>query len=323
MILIISHPGDDHARGVMGRCHDDGQQVVQFDTARYPLDAPLVQHFDTTGPARTTVVLDDAVIDLDDVHTVWWRRPRPFTLADGLAPEVGAFTYSECSEAFAGMLHSLDALWVNPPALDEVAHHKPYQLSVARQVGLEIPRTLITNDPMAAAAFVEDVGLGHVVYKTFLATADNWRETRLLRSSEIGELGSLRLAPAIFQQRVPAEADVRVTVVGEEVFATAITTTPGTYELDYRMDLESARFAPTALPAATLRGVRALMGRLGLVYGAIDFLRQADGNHVFLEINPAGEWLFVEERTGQDITGAMASLLTSRLPARRRTHVPS
>lgn len=323
MILVISHPGDEHARGVVTRCRADARRIVAFDTARYPLDAPIVQQFDALGPSRTTLILDDARIDLGDVHTVWWRRPRPFTLADGLAPDVGAFAYSECSEAVAGMLHSLDAAWVNPPALDEVAHHKPYQLSVAREVGLEVPRTLITNDPQAAAAFVEDVGLGSVVYKTFLATADHWRETRLLRSSELADLGSLRLAPAIFQQRVTAEADVRVTVVGDEVFASAITTAPGTYELDYRMDLESATFTPTWLPKATLHSVRALMDRLGLVYGAIDLLRQADGNHVFLEINPAGEWLFVEERTGQDITGAMASLLGSRQPTGRGAPVPS
>lgn len=323
MILVISHPGDDHARGVVERCGDNGQRVVVFDLARYPLDMPLTQHFGADASPRTLVTLDGRQLDLGEVRTVWWRRPQPFALADGLDADVGSFAYSECGEAMSGMLHTLDAAWVNPPVLDEVAHHKPYQLAVARDAGLAVPRTLITNDPDAARAFVDEVGLGRVVYKTFLATVEHWRETRLLRDAELADLDSLRLAPTIFQERVDATGDVRVTVVGDEVFATHITTAPGTYELDYRMDLRSARFAATDLPGATLSAIRTLMDRLGLVYGAIDLLRQADGNHVFLEINPAGEWLFAEARTGQDITGAVASLLGSDRVAQGRSAVSS
>ncbi|MCI0636570.1 MAG: alpha-L-glutamate ligase, partial [Actinobacteria bacterium] len=77
----------------------------------------------------------------------------------------------------------------------------------------------------------------------------------------------------------------------------------------YRMDLAGANFAPTEIPARTRKGILALMRRLGLVYGAVDLRRTHDGEHVFLEVNPAGEWRFVEERTGQPITEAMAELL--------------
>lgn len=75
------------------------------------------------------------------------------------------------------------------------------------------------------------------------------------------------------------------------------------------MDLDGARFQPTTLPASTQKGIRAVMKRLGLVYGAIDLRRTPDHQDVFLEINPAGEWRFVEDRTGQPITEAMAELL--------------
>jgi glutathione synthase/RimK-type ligase-like ATP-grasp enzyme len=109
---------------------------------------------------------------------------------------------------------------------------------------------------------------------------------------------------------VAADADVRVTVVGDRLFPTAIRATPGGYDVDYRMDLAGATFTPTDLPQETERRLRALMARLGLVYGAIDLRRTPDGD-VFLEVNPAGEWRFIEERTGQPITDAMADLLTS------------
>ena len=122
-------------------------------------------------------------------------------------------------------------------------------------------------------------------------------------------LDQVRLAPVIFQDFVAAEADIRVTAVGERLFATAISVSSGGYEIDYRMDLNRASFEATDLPPETEKRIHAFMQRLGLIYGAIDLRRTSDGDHTFLEINPAGEWLFVEERTGQPITEAMAELL--------------
>jgi hypothetical protein len=309
VILVIASPGDDHAREVVPRCGRAGRRPLVLDTSRYPLDMNVRHRFGSaTGPAAA-IEFDGRLLDLSTVGVVWWRRPGSFTLDPALDADVATFAYSECAEAVDGLWASLDAAWVNPVAADATAHHKPYQLTVADRVGLAIPRTLMTNDAEAARHFVSEVGLGKVVYKTFLATRAHWRETRLLRREELTLLEHLRHAPAIFQERIDAVADVRVTVVGDELFATEITTSPGTYELDYRMALGSARLRATSVSDETEGAIRALMSELGLVYGAIDLLRTTDGAEVFLEINPAGEWLFAQARTGQDISGAMAALL--------------
>jgi glutathione synthase/RimK-type ligase-like ATP-grasp enzyme len=209
----------------------------------------------------------------------------------------------------AGLWAALDLAWINPPGLDEIAHHKPYQLKIAAEVGLRIPRTVITNNPAAVRELLDELGAERIVYKTFLATEDCWRETRLLRSDELTKLESVRFAPVIFQEYVAAQDDIRVTVVGERLFATAIRPAVGGYEVDYRMDLAGATFRPTDLPRETEQAIHTLMKRLGLVYGAIDLRRTPNGQHVFLEINPAGEWSFVEGKTGQPITETMAGLL--------------
>jgi glutathione synthase/RimK-type ligase-like ATP-grasp enzyme len=308
VILVVSHPADDHAVAVLAALRRGGHPAVLVDTARFPSDAALTQRFGDGDP-RYELVVQGRRLDVSACRVGWWRRPQPFTLHDGLAPDVASFTYSECHEAVAGLWSALGIPWVNPPGLDEAAHHKPYQLAVAREVGLPIPRTLVTNDPAEARGFVEELGHERVVYKTFLATEQHWRETRVLRAEEVELLDRVRLAPVIFQELVPDATDVRVTVVGERLFATEITRPAGGYELDYRMDLETASFEPAELPQETQDGIHALMRRLGLVYGAVDLLRTPDGEHVFLEINPAGEWRFVEERTGQRITEAMAELL--------------
>jgi glutathione synthase/RimK-type ligase-like ATP-grasp enzyme len=308
VILVVSHPADDHAVGVLAVLDRGGHPSVLVDTSQFPSNAALTERFGAGAPSYDLVV-GSSRVDLAACRVAWWRRPQPFTLHAGIAPESASFTYTECHEAVAGLWASLDLTWVNPPGLDEMAHHKPYQLAVATEVGLPIPRTVITNDPAEARRFADELGPGRTVYKTFLASEDHWRETRLLHVGELAMLDRVRLAPVIFQELVPALADVRVTVLGQRLFATSISASPGGYELDYRMDLAGASFAPTEVPVETQEGIHALMQRLGLVYGAVDLRRTHDGEHIFLEINPAGEWLFVEERTGQPITEAMAELL--------------
>jgi glutathione synthase/RimK-type ligase-like ATP-grasp enzyme len=268
----------------------------------------VTERFGTPKPTYE-LALNGDVIDLGACHAAWWRRPRPFTLHEGLAAGSEQLVYAECQEAISGLWPALDVTWVNRPELDEVAHHKPYQLAVAGEVGLAIPRTVITNDPVEARRFIHELGFERVVYKMFAASEAAWRETRVLRADELAQLSEVRLQPVIFQEFVPAECDVRVTAIGERLFATAIRTSPGGYQFDYRMELGSATMEPTQLPRDVYEKLRALMQRLGLVYGAIDLRRTSDGQHVFLEVNPAGEWLFVEQGGGQPITEAMAELL--------------
>jgi len=308
VILVVSHLADDHATGVLSALDRRGHPAVLVDTAKFPSTTSLALRFDRAA-CHYEISLEDCAVDLRACRAGWWRRPQPFTLDPRISPSVVSFTYSECHEAMAGLWAALDIQWVNRPDLDEVAHHKPFQLAVAAEVGLEIPATIVTNEPNAARQFIDEQGIERTIYKTFLATEQHWRETRLLHREELGMLQRVRLAPVIFQEYIQAIADVRVTVVGNRIFASAISVSPGGYELDYRMDLAGASFEPTELPAETESGIRALMNRLGLIYGAIDLRRTGDGRHVFLEVNPAGEWRFVEERTNQPITEAMTELL--------------
>ena len=308
MILVVAHEEDDHAMAVMAELSAASHPVELLDTAQFPRSGAVIERFDG-GERSFAFATQGRHVSLDDCGAAWWRRPQPFTLHDGLSMQATAFVYGECHEAMAGLWPSIPAQWVNSPQLDSAAHHKPYQLTVAAEVGLTIPRTLITNDPDAARELIREVGLERTVYKTFLATEQCWRETRIMRPSDLEHMDALRMAPVIFQEYVAADADLRVTIIGPHLFATAIRAAPGGYEVDYRMDMPGASFQEAALPEPVAARLRDLMQRLGLVYGAIDLRRTPEGEYVFLEVNPAGEWRFVEERTGQPMTRAMATVL--------------
>lgn len=199
--------------------------------------------------------------------------------------------------------------WVNDPATDHVAHRKIKQLKVAQDVGLKLPDTLITNSPDQARRYIDSRGYRNTIYKAFSALEQAWRETRILKEDELGMIDYVRYAPVIFQEYIEAAVDLRITIVGEDVFPAAIYSQATSYPTDFRMDMARARMEPTTLPDDIEARLHDLMGRLGLRYGAIDMRLQPDGTYVFLEINPAGQWLFVEEATGQPISASLARLL--------------
>jgi glutathione synthase/RimK-type ligase-like ATP-grasp enzyme len=152
------------------------------------------------------------------------------------------------------------------------------------------------------------------VCKAFSATEEVWRETRLVGAQEYALVDSVALAPVIFQEFVPAEVDLRVTVVGDQVFAAAVHSQELPYPLDFRLFLDrpgGVRMEPTSVPPDVEASLVRFLETAGLRYGAFDLRRTPEGRHVFLEVNPAGQWRFVEDVTGQPITAAMAQLLAS------------
>ncbi|MEN8238860.1 MAG: MvdC/MvdD family ATP grasp protein [Actinomycetota bacterium] len=309
MILVLSSWEDEHFVAVNRELTARSQKPVLIDLARFPIELHLTIGYDDDGFSASFSGAGE-VIDLTSCKVAWWRRPEQFEFPEDITDPAGLrFAYGECYHAVSGLWSALGAHWVNPPSADDEASHKPYQLVVASDVGFLRPRTLITSDPDAARSFLTDLGDGRSIYKAFTGTEESWRETRSVRADEWHMLDSVRFAPVIFQEFVPAVLDIRVTVVGDDVFASSIDSSGGDYEFDYRAELGSATIQAHKLPQDVIEHCLSLTRRLGLVYGAIDLRLTPDGEYVFLEINPSGQWLFMEERTGQPITSAFCDLL--------------
>ncbi|MEK7748232.1 MAG: MvdC/MvdD family ATP grasp protein [Nitrospirota bacterium] len=310
MILIISHPDDIHATEVMRHLGDMGQEAKMLDLAEFPMNLSLSISYDHKAmPSATVRNKTDLFVDLAKVKSTWWRRPQAYSLPQMKDNEAFTFTYNEWDEAISGLWQLVPGIWINEPNRDIRASRKAFQLGEATAVGLRIPRTLITSDPIQARRFIGELGVERTVYKSFSATEHTWRETRVLRKNELDLLDHLRLAPVIFQEYIPAEVDLRITVVGSQIFAAAIHSQEGDYKADFRMDMGRSRITPAVLPREIERLLLALMERLGLVYGAIDVRRTPDGEYVFLEVNTAGQWLFIEEKTKQPIARTLAETL--------------
>jgi glutathione synthase/RimK-type ligase-like ATP-grasp enzyme len=317
MILIISSAHDVHAQAVLGELGRRGARVRLLDLSDFPMRMSMTGRFDNTGHHDFELVLaDGGRARMSEVTAVWWRRPQAFGVPGAVGGAARQFAYAEAATAFQGMWQSSRARWVNDVVRDAAAAHKPWQLSVAKGVGLTIPETLITNCPKEARAFWAGRP-GEVVYKAFSASYQAWRETRVLRPGEEALAEAVRLAPVIFQRYVPAVADLRVTVVGERVMAAEADARGGEYAVDVRFNT-GVTYRPHALPVEVERKLLALVRRMGLEYGAIDLRLTPEGEYVFLEINPAGQFLYVEQAAGIPIAAAVAEHLAGAVGAESR-----
>jgi glutathione synthase/RimK-type ligase-like ATP-grasp enzyme len=311
VILVISHEQDPHAERVLRHLEADGRQVLLLNLSELPHRATLSIEYDRRGHPRIDYVrATGQSFALNSARAVWWRRPQAPDLSSVTDPQVNLFTANEWNEAINGLWQLLDARWMNDPTRDDAASRKARQLRVAAEVGLKVPRTLITSDPERAQRFAERAGV-QTVYKTFSCTHAIWRETRLLRDEDLAQVDAVRVAPVIFQEFIPADCDLRITAVGGKLFPAAIRSTPREGAIDFRTSMGDAAVGIEQLPAKISEKLAKLMTRLGLVYGAIDMRRTPDGDYYFFEVNTAGEFLFIEDRTQQPIARAIADWLAA------------
>jgi len=306
VILIVSFLDNQHVNKVVEHLSMDHAIV---DVAWFPNQMRLTARTGAEADSLEFDLPEGRRIPLDRVGAVWYRRIRPMTVDPLLEDETARlFAWSEANEALLGVWYAMNCFWMNPPLADEAALRKIHQLRIARRVGLSIPETLVTNSPDEARDFIGQHGAGRVIRKAFRNIAQAPRETALVTERELGMLDSVRFTPVIFQGFVPARLDLRVTVVGDDIFAASIESDEA-HRVDYRSGLGSAEVRPYQLPADVAERLLALMSELKLAFGAVDFRVTPEGEHVFLEVNPAGEYLFISERTGQPIPQAIAATL--------------
>jgi glutathione synthase/RimK-type ligase-like ATP-grasp enzyme len=323
-ILIVTHSGDSQApAAVASALEARGERVYRFDTDLFPTGLGLTLDEDgggqLTGPA--------GVLELEELTAVWYRRSATGDrIPLELAPQLRRPSVEESRRVVFGMLAALGVFQMD--ALESVrrAEHKPLQLKLARALGLEVPRTLMTNEPQAVRAFAASCPRGEVVTKmmaSFAVYGERGEEqvvfTTPLGARELEDLEGLDLCPMTFQEHVAKALELRVTVVGSQVMAASIDSQalPGARN-DWRREgvtLINA-WRPYTLPDSVQAQVLEMMEALGLNYGAFDFIVTPEGRHVFLEVNPAGEFMWLARHPGLPIVEALADVLTGRVARR-------
>ncbi|HEY2345121.1 MAG TPA: hypothetical protein VGH80_04475 [Xanthomonadaceae bacterium] len=300
-VLIDTERSDFHALVVAVALEARGNKVFRRFVSDYPGQASMSFLY---GRDRKDFLADYAGTRLrpDEVDVVWNRRPTLPAVPAGIARADAQFVEEElraAASAFDAFLsHSV---WINEKAAAENAELKPVQLREAHRCGLDIPETLISNDPADIRAFVGS--RARCVYKPL--NAHVWEDgdrrtatyTAAVTLDDLPADALLRAAPGIFQERIGKSFEVRAQFFGRHCAAIKIDTSSLPFgDLDWRSDQgRISSCERIELPRNVYRACCNLMARLGIVSGAFDFIVDESGRWVFLEVNQAGQFLFMEQ----------------------------
>ncbi len=309
-MAIVTLEGDIHAYLVQQAMENMfGIQVAIVAADRIPAAGAVAWHND--DPTATRLPTEDGgTVDVSWLRLVWWRRchgrpevpdhvtdraMRQLVVKDSRAATRGAF------------LAAFNGTWLSDPYATERAQNKLLQLRIAQEVGLTVPRTLVSSDPTAIREFTRSMG-GRVIGKTLTGLLGTGLEAGRIRSDSLTDDHELRLAPTIYQEEIPGTDHLRVQVFGPDVYAARITSAA----LDWRL-AGDMRVEPVPLAETLQDALRAVVSRLGLRMGIFDLKVRPDGHPVFLEINPQGQFLFVEGMSDMPLTAAFARFAADEL----------
>ena len=323
-ILIVSTADDLHAVAVAYALRRKGHRCECLFTPDYPTLLALSIHQDPEDRTSRLLLRGPGILEEDQSEpfdTIWLRRQKGVFLPEDMHPGDKEIASRQCDTFLAGMLACLDrepgTFWVNPLSSDARARQKPYQLRRAIRAGLPIPETLFSNDPAEIRAFLREHG-GVVAHK--LLESASWisddeervfaAHTTPLTADQLPEDAVLRLCPGIFQPLLQKQFEVRVACLGHFLVAIRINSqTDDRAATDWRAGQFYIEMEPYDLPHETAEACRRLLEDLGLVYGALDFVVTPEGEHVFLEVNPQGQFLFLEDRAGLPLLDMFSEFL--------------
>lgn len=313
-VLVLSRDVNQSADQLVHALGVRGVPVFRTDLAAFPqaltVDARLGRH-GWDGVLAT----DCREVRLSDIRSVWYRNPTGFELVEGMSTAEQRHATAEARAGIGGVLSSLDALWVNHPARQSDAV-KPRQLAAARKCGLSVPHSQVTNRPDAVRDFARDVG-GALAGKTLAASLRvessrlQMAYTHRIEPAELGDLAGVETTAHFFQRFLPKAFEVRVTVVGERLFAVAIHARSEAAKVDWRADYDALDYSVVEPPEQVVAGMLAFLKCFGLSFGAFDFVVTPGGDWIMLECNPAGAYGWLELALDLPVTSALADLLTN------------
>ncbi|WP_330455343.1 MULTISPECIES: ATP-grasp ribosomal peptide maturase [unclassified Streptomyces] len=309
-VLIIAAADDWPTDRVVTELRRHGAEVFRMDTADFPQWLSLAGRIDQEVAWTGGLSTEHRTVDLAQVGAVYYRAPGSFRFPDGLSGPEKRFAASQARSGLGGILSSLKCRWMNHPSSMARAEYKPVQLAEARGCGLRVPPTLITNRPQDVLDFADAVG--DLVCKPVASPVlieDGLLKsvyTKRLTRDDLRDLRGIDTTAHLFQGWVPKDYEVRLTVIGDRMFAASIRAGSAAGYEDWRSDYGSLTYSTTSVPTPVADGMRRLMRRLGLRYGAADFVVGPGDEWTFLEVNPCGQWDWIQGATGLPIAEAIA-----------------
>jgi len=320
-ILVVTASYDQAVETVLPILDEMGEKYFRLNTDRAPIES-WTTNVIRSGSLGGEISNGERTIDAKEIKSCWHRRSDKTKTADSMHPGYAKFVKGETHFALWSFYTTLpNAIWVNHPLIGArlLEGNKLYQMRAALDSGILVPDTIVSSSPEELIAFSEEHG-GRVAVKVMRANilAREGSEelmfvyTNTLSTEDlIARKDAIRISSIMAQEYIPKEFELRVTVVGNEIFACSIDSQNSEVAKEdwRRYDFDNVAHERFELPEDVKHKLLNMMRGMGLVYGAIDLIVTPNGKYIFLEVNPSGQWGWIEGLTGMKISESIARIL--------------
>jgi glutathione synthase/RimK-type ligase-like ATP-grasp enzyme len=298
-VVIVAQENDNHTAPLKWALEQAGYTVVCWAGIGWSPEKQASISF----AQETRMILGSHTIEPGDV--VWIRRPERPKSHPQVSPADKKFSDEEYRWFFYAVMFMLEALpvrVVNRYTASRFINNKSVQLLFARACGLKVPGSLMSNSPEAVKEYVRKhpdrlickAFFPHIWKKpdghSFAVTETFELTPEMLPADEV-----LTYAPAIYQEMVVKQFDVRMVLLGNTVYSCSLHNPKGT--IDWRQDAGQGlvKVAAIETPGEVEKGILAFAQKAGIAYGSFDFAVDAQGQWWFLEVNEGGQFLWLDD----------------------------
>lgn len=312
-ILLITNKGDITTDFVIKQLTEVKASFYRLNTEDFLRKVSLNFNFD-----KNEFTLFDKErnikIDLLKIKSVYYRRPiLPNIKEHNLTKGEEVFILNEIINYLEGLYKILkNAFWISPVFAIREAESKIYQLQVAKELGFNVPPSLITNEKEIAEEFVNKFeSIIKPIKSGFIEDEGNEKIIFTTLFNNKSQLERVQICPTYLQKFINKTADLRVTVIGNKVFPALILSQEyDETKIDWRKaERIKLKYEKIELPKTLNDLCINLTKKLGLNFGAIDFVKDEIGNFIFLEINPNGQWAWIEKQLNYFLSYEISKLL--------------
>ena len=316
--LIITEPFDPHADAVIQRLNERDFAVVRWHPEEFPQRSWASIHVTADGRLEGEIGNAHRSCRVDEISGAWYRRPGIPGVTDAPTPSLRRYISRNCRSTLSAFWHCIAPdRWIASPQALAVAELKPLQLAAAVRAGFQIPETLFSNAPSHVRQFrrdIEENGKCAVKAHDGETVADKICFRVPLTSVWHDDVdvtdGAIASAPSIYQRYIPKATEVRCVVIGPDVFAAEVDTQ---WFDDACVDGRAwpdSPHRPHQVSPALRQAALTLVNGFGIKFASMDLILTPEGDYVFLDLNPNGQWLWLEQRMGIPLIDSMAKLLS-------------
>lgn len=324
ILLIAGLSESYYFEPFVNACLEKQVKIYILDKTLFPKHATLSVSLDKKGSVQGFIdVLEQGVgvakevrLQVSEIDTAWHLRDGVLNSEQAGRTLEERFAENETSIAIRSFLSTLQCKWVNKKeVIDSLSSNKLYQQKLAAEVGLTTPDTLISNNPRDVIDFSEHRNglllkqLGYIRLDDkgeYFLYSNRFSHEEIRHSPE-----AIRSCPIFAQEYVEKRFEYRVMVIGDRVLACQIDSQASeATKVDWRhYDFENVAHTQINLPKGVQEKLLKFMERADLRYGAIDMIETPNGEFVFLEINPSGQWGWIADLAELPIPEAVAEML--------------